>query len=754
MNDSPDRRSSNLSDDDLGAALGNSVRGRVDDVPTITPGFDGVERRARQITNRRRALAGVAVGAFLLLGGFGLASLTDDDDGIDQDTVDQPDDGTVPDDSTPPDDHSVPDDGEDAGFAGSTTGLIDGREFVRVNADGSVDDDMTTTVLYTATPGEFITEALALADGSFLLEVGATPDDLAGVVRHHRTDDTVAVLSEFGDLVGGAVVDGVPLAFVGDIPTFADGGLTEDLTGDLRKFDLTTGDSDVFLADAYGIEWSVDRVDVHGGLVLVSSGSEGGPSWTVHDLDGVDLGFPDPLDREEILPAGDTQVYAARFDADGDGVWYLQQDFGGGWTLEGVNFNGTEPRSLDLGIDADAGLRLTLEVDPQLLVVNISPATDEGMTTIWVDPAELTAEGVSLEQEDGYVNFVQTAQDSSGTPPPEPTVVTPTAPTTTTEPILWPADLNGATPPALVLADGTSVVHYRPAADGSLDAVIVVESDTDHPVTDIHQASNGDVFVGEVTSGPNGQDITSFARYGFDGGRDELDVAAIYDVAVVDGVESVIVAVAAPDDLALVGDAFGGVQAWAVDDLRLVADLGLSAEAEFTVTDFHWNRAAELGVATAWSDLTEWVGFVDADGSAVELPSPTDDLDYNAPPYVTAATISPDGSTLYWAEGPDWGYDPETNESGPIAASWVLHGADLLTGESTLTLTLGEPVPDRSTLDVPSIVAFDDYIVVNRTTGFGADLVALAPLVVDFTGDEPVLYEYPVVGIATASAIG
>ena len=51
------------SDDELGAALGASIRSRADAVPTITPGFETVERRARQITNRRRALAGAAVGA-------------------------------------------------------------------------------------------------------------------------------------------------------------------------------------------------------------------------------------------------------------------------------------------------------------------------------------------------------------------------------------------------------------------------------------------------------------------------------------------------------------------------------------------------------------------------------------------------------------------------------------------------------------------------------------------------------------------
>ena len=708
-------------DDELGAALGDSIRRRVDAIPTITPGFDGVERRARQITTRRRALAGAAVAAFLLLGGVGIASLAGDDTAVDQDTVDQPDDSAPPDDAAPPDD-SPADDSPTQDH--TVTGLIDGSRFVRVGPDG------IETELYAAGPGEFLAEALALADGSFLLEVHPTPNDYAGIVRHHEVDGTVTVLSDFGDLAGGAVLDGVPLAFVGDVPDFS-GGLPPDdaTTGDLRRVDLRTHESSVFVADAYGLESAVDHVGVHNRLVLVAAGSEGGPWWTVRDVDGNDLDFPMPLDRSEILPEGDAQVYAAHFDAEGDGIWYLRQDFAAGtWSLDGANFDGSEPRSFALPIAADSGHRLDLEIDGDQLVVNVAPATDEGITTFWIQSS------LSAETEPGYVNFVQAPQFSPLT-----------RATTTTEPTAVPEDPVDASLPPLLIADGGSIVRWS-TTDGRLESSPVVER-TERPATHLHQAANGDVFVREVLVDADGAAVESFVRYRSDGGRDELDVAGIFDVAVIAGIESVIVALPAVDDIG-----FGGLQAWAVDDLRVVADLGLGAEAEFGVTHFHWSEAAGVGVATAWSDLTEWIGFVDAAGAPVELPSPTDDLGYNAPPFVTAATISPDGTTRYWAEGPDWGFDPATNESGPMADSWELRGADLATGEIVLQMTLGEPVLDSSVLAVHSILAFDDHIVINRTTGGGALPAALAPWVIDLTGDEPVLQEYPATGIATAPA--
>jgi hypothetical protein len=328
---------------------------------------------------------------------------------------------------------------------------------------------------------------------------------------------------------------------------------------------------------------------------------------------------------------------------------------------------------------------------------------------------------------------------------PSSTVVTSTVPTTTAEPVRWPVDVGTTALPALVVADGMSIDLYRSRDGVVLERMSVATAD--HPVTHVHRGSDGDAFVREIEPLGDGESVEHFVRYDFDAGREELDVEWIFDVAVIDGIEAVIVAVPSPD-----GYGFGGLEAWAVDDGRVVADLGLAAEAEFGVTDFDWSEAAGFGVASAWSDLTEWVGFVDASGSSVDLPSPTDDLAYNAPPYVTAAAIDDEGGTLYWVEGPDWGFDPETNESGPIAAPWELHGADLATGETTLVWPLSESVLDSTVLSIHSIVPAGDFVIINRTTLRGTESVSLAPLVLDLSGEEPELYEYPVIGIATAAA--
>ena len=291
------------------------------------------------------------------------------------------------------------------------------------------------------------------------------------------------------------------------------------------------------------------------------------------------------------------------------------------------------------------------------------------------------------------------------------------------------------------------------AEDGDLtrytydDEMLGFESSlfADHLVTAIHQTPSGVIFTREDQRLDETEHLVEIVRYDPDGTRTVVDgLVDIYDVAVIGGVEVVIGSVAAAD-----GFGFGGVSALAVEDGREIADFGLGAEAEFGVTDFMWSEAAGVGVASAWADLTEWVGFVDLAGGAVALPSPTDDLAYNAPPYVTAATISLDGSTLYWVEGPDWGFDPDTDESGPIAAAWVLRSADLRTGEERLYWPLSEPVLDATVLNIESIEDLGGWILINRSVLQGVDPEPLAPLVLDFTVEEPELFTFPAIGLAT-----
>lgn len=322
------------------------------------------------------------------------------------------------------------------------------------------------------------------------------------------------------------------------------------------------------------------------------------------------------------------------------------------------------------------------------------------------------------------------------------TTTTATIPTTTTT---QPIDDDPTGPPErmpdLLVAQGVEVWRHELRPDDTMFVRFIVE--TDRPAAALHQAADGTIFTREFRTEADETVTFEHVRYR-DGGRTVLDgVANVYDVAVFDGVDVVIVERRGAGEFPT-----GSVVALAVDDLREVADLGPSADVEFGVTDFAWSEPAELGVYSAWADLTEWIGFRDRAGGEVELPSPTDELAYNSPPYVTAATISQDGRTLYWAEGPDWGFDAATGESGPIAAPWVLRGADLETGEERLYWPLSEPVVDSAELSVHSLDDIGGRILVNRTRLDGTTPVALAPLVLDLTTEEPDLFEYPATGIA------
>lgn len=310
------------------------------------------------------------------------------------------------------------------------------------------------------------------------------------------------------------------------------------------------------------------------------------------------------------------------------------------------------------------------------------------------------------------------------------TCVDPDAPAlSTTSPTTMPTPTGDGELPALLVADGTALRRYELRDD---DTVFVVEmGETRWPATALQQAGDGTVFTEE----PDG-----VVRYGVDGSRSVVEGAsALYDLATIAGVESVVVASGGVD-----GFSFPGVVALAVDDLRQVTDLGLGAEAEFGVTEFDWNEAAGLGVASAWADLTEWIGFVDAAGDPVDLPSPTDDLVYAAPPFVTSAAISLDGRLLYWAEGPDWEHDRI------VPAPWVLRAADLQTGQDVGSWVLTEPVTaDDGDPYVGSVVDLGGRVLVNRTVSTASGNVALPPLILDLAGPEPDLYEFPAVGVAT-----
>jgi hypothetical protein len=293
-------RSPNQNDDQLGAALGESLRGRVDDVPTITPGFDGVERRARQITNRRRALAGTTIGVLVLFGGIGLASLGDDEsaDPTDLITDDNQSIDNSPEPTPPVDDSSdgyplvvptpdvadppvVPAQPEAAappeeldeltGIAAPVHTFVDGV-FVEISPTGNITDLLDDPTA---------SRVVVVSDGSLVVE-RSDPALFAGSVVHlvdGTLDGATRVLAENGRLAGGADIDGRPVAFVLDRITI------EDETTPLRMVDIETGTSTDWKQDAEGIEWTVGNVDVAADRVLVHTSSLS-VSWTLHDLDG------------------------------------------------------------------------------------------------------------------------------------------------------------------------------------------------------------------------------------------------------------------------------------------------------------------------------------------------------------------------------------------------------------------------------------------------------------------------------------
>lgn len=392
-----------LTDDQLGALLGDSVRGRVDAVPTPTPSFNGVERRARQITNRRRGAAGLAVGALALFAGIGAAALVDDDEGAtENDVVTEPapvEDDTVADIEEPVTEPTVTD-------GARVTGLIDNVQFI------AVDDTGTETELLAVSGDERITNAVLLADGSILAVI---TDSLTNpnrqVVHIPGVGAEPIVLSEHGHLAGGAVVDGTPYAFVGDLVDVADDFSFEPTP--LRAVDLRDHSSIDLIDEAFGIEWAVAGVDVLGDKLLVESFDEAGWTWELRSLDPT----VEPTPVSSGTWNDDLQRLAPRFDRSGAALyWWIEHDpaTGGHWLVNGfASLEAAERVPLDV---TDA--RLDLEVTDGAIVINLlDPATGLGAatgdaTTIWVDPATLDP---SLENEPGVIRFVEPGETT--TPP-------------------------------------------------------------------------------------------------------------------------------------------------------------------------------------------------------------------------------------------------------------------------------------------------------------------------------------------------
>ncbi|MEM8709149.1 MAG: hypothetical protein AAGE98_22000, partial [Actinomycetota bacterium] len=152
-----------------------------------------------------------------------------------------------------------------------------------------------------------------------------------------------------------------------------------------------------------------------------------------------------------------------------------------------------------------------------------------------------------------------------------------------------------------------------------------------------------------------------------------------------------------------------------------------------------------FAVVTAWADLTESVEYRDIGDASVDgLPSPTDDLAYNAPPYVVAATLSPGGTHVTWAEGPDWSFEADGFEPAP----WRIKRMRLADGVVVLEWPVTEELSDLGQLQVASTHDLGDHIIVNMVDWRNDQWWPIQATVIDLAYEEPESYRLPITGIA------
>lgn len=372
--------SPHLTDDELGTALGRSLRGQVDALPAVRPDFGVVEHRARQITNRRRFAGGVAIGALALLGGIGVAQLTDTEGTAEVDFVDTPEVEPTP--TSPVDSYQL-DDGVEASeptvlpvFDDSFGPLIAARrdEIVMIRSDGSEE------VVYSPEFG-LVWGVYVVASGNVLLR-----DQSAGYSRALNqyalslgqwTSGGPVVLSEDGWLVGGTVIDGASYAFVtpsGD-PASSAAALelvSLDVEGQPR---VTLIDRDDRIAQ------SISGVEVRAGRFLVERQVNGAPQFVILDADGNDLGLRTPSAE---VGAGEHRVMStqAALSPDGTTLWWvdlvLTPARGEPTVLRSMNVDtGEEGRSIDIPAELVSGSGLIdFDYDGASFLINVPTYID------------------------------------------------------------------------------------------------------------------------------------------------------------------------------------------------------------------------------------------------------------------------------------------------------------------------------------------------------------------------------------------
>ena len=109
-----------------------------------------------------------------------------------------------------------------------------------------------------------------------------------------------------------------------------------------------------------------------------------------------------------------------------------------------------------------------------------------------------------------------------------------------------------------------------------------------------------------------------------------------------------------------------------------------------------------------------------------------------------AATLSPDGEHVTWAEGPDWSFTADGFEPAPL----TIKRMRLSDGVIVLEWPVTEELLDLGSLQVVSTHDLGDHIIVNMVMWRLEQWWPIEATVIDLAYEEPDSYQLPVTGIA------
>ncbi len=271
---------------------------------------------------------------------------------------------------------------------------------------------------------------------------------------------------------------------------------------------------------------------------------------------------------------------------------------------------------------------------------------------ILVAVTTLVAAGCSAD--DGSAVSTESAPTTASAAPsvtsasPDPTTTTSVPTTTTSVPTTTTTGGSSTTTPQYswdtlvlppLLLAGAGLVSR--VADGDVEVL----TGLDGAAARAFATSTGIVLVDEIVELDYPQ-IHQYLVLG-DGGTDWMlpdEPGYLLDLVEIGGI---------PHIVYVAGDQSPDAGLFFLRDLLSGTDVGLGTAYESEYGVYAASVGGRLIAISAVADLTEVIVFHGTDGEPVERSSPTDDLDYNSPPFVGPAELSPDGSLLAYIEQPD-----------------------------------------------------------------------------------------------------